>query len=206
MRPWFDALLSLLLLGGMFYFMPSKVMTGWFGPLLTIVPVTIALRGWLRSPIRFGIIVYGLSIITGIVAMEGFGMSDEASAELAGFYLPPVYLLALCALTALEKAGFSALSLAPKGVLGRVFGALGGALVGCLVGALFGGVSYYILNITQLLEHLVGYDRGLELWVQATMAVAALYGLYLGLTGMEDEEGVQRIRNLFSKDDAPPAP
>lgn len=162
--------LSLVMLGGMLWYMDSAVLIGWFAPLLTIVPLMYLCRNWFARPFALGLGIYGLSIVSGILAMEVMGMGNQQSAELSGFVFPVAYAFILLCLHLLlaraPKAGAATSHL--RRLLGGVpetAAAVGGAAAGAVVGAFFGGVSYYVWDEFILIELFLGEESALNTWV-----------------------------------------
>jgi len=172
--------LSVLFLIAMFAMMEAEVLIAWFGPWLTIAPAMLLFRRWMNSPWGFGLSVYGFSIVLGIVAMEGFGMSNGDSARLAGWVLPPALMLSWLAFTFLVRlpgvGEHPRLQALAEG-LGSAGRRIGGATLGALLGALGGALMYYVWDIG-LLADVVLADHADTVLITASTVGGMLYGAW----------------------------
>ena len=120
----------------------SPIFIGWCGPLFVIIPFTLVLHRWLGRPILFAVIVYTLSIISGIVVDLATDVSNRGSAMVTALWAPLLISIILMIgilfyrtilLNGLYKTAPDRLNTLEKALF-----ALGGSLSGALLGGLFG--------------------------------------------------------------------
>lgn len=167
----------------------SEPLIAWFGPWLSLAPTVLVLRRWLSSPWRFALGVYGSSIVMGIIAMEGFGMSNAQSARLAGWIFPPVLCVVGAGVVLFRRAVLSqALSknqlAATDAVMNQASAMIGGATLGALLGAIGGVVIYYGFTVGLIADLLFPENADVLLVSGATMA-GVFAGASLGVEGPE---------------------
>jgi hypothetical protein len=184
-------LLIVSFLVAIFANMQSEVLIGWFGPLLTIAPVLAIFGSKMNRPGRFGLAVYGASIVTGIVLMEGFGMSNGDSARLGGWVMPPAFSVCFGLLLILRHTLL--VVVLPKALLStldqtsaRIAGGLGGAVLGTVVGALVGAVGYYFHDISLIFD-VVFPENADEVFITTSTIFGVVIGAYLGATPSSSE-------------------
>jgi hypothetical protein len=176
--------------------MGAEVLIGWFGPWITIAPAILLFHRWMKSPVGFGLAIYGTSIVLGIVAMEGFGMSNGDSARLAGWVLPPALVLTWLAFTFLVRlpsAGENPRLEALAQRVGKAGALFGAVALGALLGALLGSLCYYIWDVG-LLADLVFPENADTIVITTSCVGGAVYAGWVQLRGQMPEPPPIRTR------------
>ncbi len=185
--PRLRAAAAVLFLLGVVAQLEAEVLIGWLGPLVVLVPLGLILRRWLRAPLAFTGAVYAASILGGVLAMEGFGLSNRASARLAGFVLPvALSALGLVVVAVGRRLGPRWLGERGAVAVGRgwslVGRSAGGAVAGAALGVFAGLAAYYLGDGLDLFADLVFAEPELAC-AQAGAAAGLVLGALSGVLG-----------------------